>query len=563
MSRPTQVWVISLLTWLAAALLVEILWGGRLLVEVGVVIGLVAAYTTAGWMILSKLRRIPREERTAWRLIAVSFLMVAVGMVSMAVTSLLSPRVGAFGPMDLLFLAAYGVGVVGIACLPPLQRASSRRRLLLDGSIGAVSIAALMWVVVGEDLYRELSSGPRWDLVVGSAYPILDLASFVVVMLVVLKRHSYRFDPRLLAVGGALVAQAVGDVLYFRAGVGSGFLEADPLYSLHLVAAASLVISALIAERRPSPREFAQRDTPWTALLAPYAAAAALTVVTGARVVMAQELDASLRFLLLATFVVVCLVVIRQLHSIRENRTLVERERETLVSSISHELRTPLTAVVAGLEILGDGMELPEAERHELLMTSRDQARYLSRTVSDLVLAARESPASMALRPVFTDIRWLVDEAVAGMVDRPAHLEIDCPEGLSAEVDPDRLTQLLVNLLDNARRYGGQLCTVTARSGGEGLTLEVHDDGPGVPERYRELIWKRFERGVHRLDGAIPGSGIGLPLVGIIARAHGGSASYVQSELLGGACFRVVLPQRPVRARQIPPVSPRARQISS
>ncbi len=74
------------------------------------------------------------------------------------------------------------------------------------------------------------------------------------------------------------------------------------------------------------------------------------------------------------------------------------------------------------------------------------------------------------------------------------------------------------------------------------LVIEVHDDGPGVPKKYELTMWDRFERGPNRLNATVPGSGIGLAIVDIIARSHGGSASYRQSELLGGACFSIEIP---------------------
>ncbi len=76
------------------------------------------------------------------------------------------------------------------------------------------------------------------------------------------------------------------------------------------------------------------------------------------------------------------------------------------------------------------------------------------------------------------------------------------------------------------------------RAGDHGnLVLEVHDNGRGVPKRDHNLMWNRFERGAHRFNAAIPGSGIGLSVVAAITEAHGGVASYRQSERLGGACF--------------------------
>ncbi len=281
-SPRTRRWVTAVFAWLGVWLIIELVVQKSVIVDIAIVLGLPAAFGTAGWLILSKRHRLPAKERTPWSLIAIGMLTVGGGMLAQLVASLISPQVSAFGPIDLIFLAAYALGLTGFGLLPQLKtELVSRQRLVLDGLVGAVSIAALMWIVIGRDLYAELANSPRWDLVLGSAYPVLDFVGFVVVMLVVLRRSNYRFDPRLMAVGFTFLAQGFGDILYFRAGIGSSFLEASPILSLHIVAAASILVCGLVVDRRPEPKEFPDRYTPWPALLAPYGTALLLGTITG------------------------------------------------------------------------------------------------------------------------------------------------------------------------------------------------------------------------------------------------------------------------------------------
>jgi two-component system OmpR family sensor kinase len=112
------------------------------------------------------------------------------------------------------------------------------------------------------------------------------------------------------------------------------------------------------------------------------------------------------------------------------------------------------------------------------------------------------------------------------------------------EADGDRLQQVLVNLVANAVRYGGDYRAVVARVERDDVVIEVHDNGPGVPPRFALRIWDRFERGPNRYNATAPGSGIGLAVVQAVTEAHGGSTSYERSTLLGGACFRLRLPLR-------------------
>jgi signal transduction histidine kinase len=119
-------------------------------------------------------------------------------------------------------------------------------------------------------------------------------------------------------------------------------------------------------------------------------------------------------------------------------------------------------------------------------------------------------------------------------------------------VDPDRMKQALGNLLTNAIRYGGDRCLVVASAHGRDLTLEVHDNGPGVPTRYESIIWNHFERGAHRLDATTPGLGIGLSIVQAVMESHGGRADYRVSERLGGACFSLTVPESVVTEASAP-----------
>ena len=100
----------------------------------------------------------------------------------------------------------------------------------------------------------------------------------------------------------------------------------------------------------------------------------------------------------------------------------------------------------------------------------------------------------------------------------------------------------MVNLLLNAHRYGNEGILVAAHQSQSATTIEIHDDGPGVPVKYRNVIWERFERGARRLDAATPGPGLGLPIVASLVRAHGGTVKYQPSKPLGGACFTITLP---------------------
>ncbi len=205
--------------------------------------------------------------------------------------------------------------------------------------------------------------------------------------------------------------------------------------------------------------------------------------------------------------------------------------------------------MVGFLELLADpGSGLAESERAELTGVVHQQARYMSRIVSDLILLARGGPDELTLRENVVPVADVMTGALDSVETKSATVTTEIEPGLEAKIDAGRVQQILVNLVSNAVRYGDGKGLVVVRREGADLTIEVHDNGPGVPKKYELAIWERFERGENRYNASTPGSGIGLAVVDAIARAHQGTAEYRQSERLGGACFRVVLPQRAVAA---------------
>lgn len=513
--------------------------------QTGVVVMLVG-YSVAGASFIWSSRRYEGKEATAWHLIGIGLLVGAAGILALIVATVSGLEPPAFGPLDLFFLAAYTFTLAGFWVLPHLEGpAFHRARILLDGMVGAVSVAVVAWVWLLDDMASlAIRSTSPWEVVIASVYPIFDVAVLVAVMLVTLRRSTYRFDPRMLLFGLGASAQAVADLTFFHRGLGSSFAETDPVYSAYLLATTAFLFAGLMLHREPEPREYAERNTPWWAIMAPYGAAVALLGMLVVEVIGA-DFRAETMKLFVGVMVVMGLIVVRQAVAIRENRELVERQRSALVSSISHELRTPLTAMVGFLDILTDpDQHMDTQARSEVLDIVDQQATYMARIVSDLVMLNRKEPdlqLQQRLVPVESVARAAIDSVE---VETASGAVVEIESGLMGFFDPDRMQQVLVNLLTNAARYGGPRRLVTASATGNDLVLEVHDDGPGVAKRYELTIWDRFERGAHRYDAGIPGSGIGLAIVDMLVRAHNGTAVYRRSEHLGGSCFAVTLPGR-------------------
>ena len=507
-------------------------------------VGILIGDMVAGFMFIRGAMRLQGAERHAWRLVGIGLIIAAAGIVVVAIQLSIVGDAPTFGVTDLFFVGGYALVLVGFASLPHTAGHSLQRaRVAFDGVIGAISVGALAWVFILDRIIVGLEDAPIGDRIFGSMYPLIDLAVIVIIMIVTVRRSSLRFDLRMLLFSGAVLLQAIADVSYLVEGIGQSFTEAEPLFVVYLAAAALFLATALVVDRVPPPREYADRRLPLWSILAPYTSA---TIMVGVLVyrVWDTDLDQGDRILLVATLTVAVLVIGRQGIAIRENRRMVEQQRSDLVSSISHELRTPLTAMVGFLAVLQEDPKLHLEERIEMIEVVVEQATYLERIIEDLLLFARGDPNRIDLNVLEWSVAAIVENSIRSTTIDRRHVATEVDPELTAIVDGKRIQQILVNLLSNASRYGGDRCLVVAAEEGSRLIIEVHDSGPGVPKKHELAIWERFERGPNRYNASVPGSGIGLAMVTAITEAHGGRATYRPSDRLGGACFAIDLPGR-------------------
>src|SRR3989440_450624 len=208
----------------------------------------------------------------------------------------------------------------------------------------------------------------------------------------------------------------------------------------------------------------------------------------------------------------------------------LSRLRADFVSGVSHELRTPLAQIRMFSETLLLGRVRTDEERERSLEIIDQEARRLTHLVENLLHFSRSERRLTRLSPAAAPLAPLVSEAAEAFAPlaaaRGVRLCTDLTDGIVAPVDADALRQMLLNLLDNAVKYGPAGQTVTL-----GLTLadgralvSVDDQGPGIPAAERERIWDRFWRLERDRDSAVAGTGIGLAVVRELVALHGGGA---------------------------------------
>ena len=227
-----------------------------------------------------------------------------------------------------------------------------------------------------------------------------------------------------------------------------------------------------------------------------------------------------------------------------------ETRQRRFLMNVSHELRTPLTAVSGYAEGLADGV-ITGAEAVAAGTVIRDEAARLDRRVDDLLALARMEADDFRLQFGPADLTGLVQAAARAWLPRAEAAQVTLRTTVDGtpvivETDADRLRQALDALADNALRVLSAGCTLTFGCGTDGVSawVEVRDDGPGLDDADLAVA---FDRGhlTERYRGERPvGSGLGLALVGELARRLGGSALARRAEE-GGVSFVVVLPVNP------------------
>jgi len=222
----------------------------------------------------------------------------------------------------------------------------------------------------------------------------------------------------------------------------------------------------------------------------------------------------------------------------------VDRQRRELVANVSHELRTPIGALQALLENLADGVEPPDPAT---LRVALAQTERLGRLVAQLLDLSRMESGALPLRPVRFPVRPLLEQALRECeLSEPGALRLKVcvqPGDLAVRADPERVHQVVANLLDNAVRHSppdGRVW-VSAHEADGMTTIAVADEGPGIPAHEAARVFERFYRTDEARSGRAGGTGLGLAIARWIVDAHGGAIRAEEREP-GGCRFVVELP---------------------
>ena len=225
----------------------------------------------------------------------------------------------------------------------------------------------------------------------------------------------------------------------------------------------------------------------------------------------------------------------------------LSRLRADFTSSVSHELRTPLTQILLYAETIEMGRQRSPEKRAQAISVITRETRRLIHLVENVLQFSRAERSLTQLRLRPHELGAIVAETVgdfqpvAESRGMTVALRLDGP--VHARVDADAIRRVLLNLLDNAVRYGpaGQTIVVTAAQLGDRARIVVEDEGPGIPRDRREAIWQPFVRLDDVTASPATGCGIGLAIVSELIALHGGRRG-VGPRAGRGASFFVELP---------------------
>lgn len=205
--------------------------------------------------------------------------------------------------------------------------------------------------------------------------------------------------------------------------------------------------------------------------------------------------------------------------------TEAQELKNDFVAMVTHELRTPLTSIHGFAEtLLESWQELTAAEIQEFLTIVTKQSSYLGDLVEDVLVIPRLEAGRLRFYPEYIDLEAVVSQTANMLFPSGTrrHAAVTIPAGLQVWADPRRVQQVVRNLLENARKYGGDQILIDGFSMGSQYVIIISDNGPGIPDESMRTIFENFEQLSKGGGRTASGLGLGLPIARRLARAMGG-----------------------------------------
>ncbi|MFA5005074.1 MAG: ATP-binding protein [Candidatus Omnitrophota bacterium] len=239
-----------------------------------------------------------------------------------------------------------------------------------------------------------------------------------------------------------------------------------------------------------------------------------------------------------------CLLVIHDISEIRK----LENMRRDFVANVSHELKTPLTSIKGFVETLLEGALDDKENSRSFLKIVQDHANRLDSLISDLLKLSYLESREVVLNKQDIDLSKLAKEVLVGFTSQIKNKDIKIenilPKELIVRADPDKIEQVLTNLIDNAIKFNHDQGKVRLFSQdlGDNIKIIVEDSGAGIPPKDIPRIFERFYRVDKARSRSLGGTGLGLSIVKHIVQLHAGSSGVESTEGIGSS-FWFTLPK--------------------
>jgi signal transduction histidine kinase len=204
-----------------------------------------------------------------------------------------------------------------------------------------------------------------------------------------------------------------------------------------------------------------------------------------------------------------------------------QRQKEQLFEFIVHDLKNPLTTIQVGLDLLGERAEMP-ATLQSQVKRIRETAQSMASMVQNILDIGHAEQMGLELhRTRFQMAEWLpqlVSQLEYRTLQMRQTMTWSCPENLEIDADQDLLRRVLLNLLDNALKYSppGSRTRIEAETIGKSVFMRVYDEGMGIPDHMREVVFDKFMRLEPEGAQTRSSSGLGLTFCKVVCEAHGG-----------------------------------------
>jgi signal transduction histidine kinase len=512
----------------------------------------------------------PEDLRRSWRFVSAGLaLTVTASTISAVYGAVTGARPVSPALTDIVYFGAYPFYLAAVFALPRRPQRLGLRDLLDGGAAGLLIALAVAAHVVTP---IATSAGSGWNIAVNLGLAVADMALLWSVVAVLLTTRGLRV-PWVGILAGGLAVLVTGDLAFLSLAAAGPVESSSPVFLVFLWGFLIVSYAAHLAARSGPwvPREPGEEASPWERAsfhVLPLFILLGVTVLVGLEALSEDPRP----FVVLGGLGIALLQAFRQFLTLRENRSLLAREREVVyrlreldrmradfMAVVSHDFANPLTVIGGMAAILRTrGERVSETDRLDMLNAIEQEAGRLADLARDVLTAVRAEHGELSYTFELVDVGTIADRCtrLVGQLSAVHEVAFERSGDTVVQADEARLQEVLLNLLDNAIKYSPEGGRVVVRVRGETaiVRVEIEDQGVGLTSEEAARVFDRMVRIRNASTRDIKGTGLGLYIVRRIVQAHGGRIR-AEGRPGRGSVFTIELPREQPRDRRPAPRS--------